>query len=686
MYRSAAILSLFILAACSDDAPQTTPDMGTQTDQDQSDAQPDLAPQAGTLVRFSTDGDAFSLPFPSDLRQKEDGSMGFTDFEKLSANRVGGLWTAAADDLKTGWGLASAFYFWFDAPIDTSTLPALTDSQNLESSSVLLINVDRESPEFKRVMPIECKFIETEGTYHAANQLACISPFGVLRHANTRYAAVLTNRLLDTEGEPIGAESGFLEAAQTEPYTQTLEVLDEMGLGDQVRAVSVFTTHDPSARHRQLYKYYSSLPDPELDETKPVEVLREYDNYIVLQAYYDLPNIQQGPLPYDTQPAGNILWDDEGNPIVQFQESVRVLITVPKQAMPEAGFPTLFYMHGSGGKALELLDRGVRAGLNAPAQPDMGPAAVIAPYGVAGFAADFPLHDSRFPQNPDTTGLKLYNLLENPRAMVDNFNVSANEISMHGRLMKNLEIPIDGLPLDPTDFPDGVIRFNQDAFATMGHSMGSTIGTPAMTLSNEFAAYIASGAGGLYMEVALKTQDPVNLAPLLKNILRLRRDEELDRFDFVLNTLQHVFDYADATVHAPHVQARTHEGVRPKHVYQPVGLQDRYFSPGSRASLTTAFEIPLVGEVLEPEAFDFMKWVGQEEAEPLPAVGQVMVNGEAYTGAALQFEPAYEGGGHYVTFDLDAAKAIYGCFLRTLGQGVPEVRAPEDATLENCNP
>jgi hypothetical protein len=63
-----------------------------------------------------------------------------------------------------------------------------------------------------------------------------------------------------------------------------------------------------------------------------------------------------------------------------------------------------------------------------------------------------------------------------------------------------------------------------------------------------------------------------------------------------------------------------------------------------------------------------------------------MVNGEAYTGAALQFEPAYEGGGHYVTFDLDAAKAIYGCFLRTLGQGVPEVRAPEDATLENCNP
>src|SRR5690606_2944301 len=115
---------------------------------------------------------------------------------------------------------------------------------------------------------------------------------------------------------------------------------------------------------------------------------------------------------------------------------------------------------------------------------------VIAPYGIAGFAADFALHDSRYPSNPDTTGLMLYNLLGNPRAMVDNFIIAANEVSLHARLMKHLEIPVADLaPLDAADFPGGVVKFNGAAFTSMGHSMCSSIGTPAMTLSSEYQSY-----------------------------------------------------------------------------------------------------------------------------------------------------------------------------------------------------
>jgi len=692
---------LFLLAltlACNDDDPTPTPDMaqpdvGTDSDPD-SDVEDMTPPVPGAQVFFDPGEGPFSLPFPSDLRLKEDGTYGFRDFAALGSNRIGTLWLDAADDLKTGWGLVSAVYFWFDAPIDPTTLPTEVSSIGLDPlPSVLLIDVDPDSPTFKERLPIECKFTADEGTYHPANQLACLSPFGVLRRANTRYAAVLTSNLKDADGHSVRATEGFqylLRGNPTTPeaaaYIETQGVLSELGISDEVVAFTVFTTHDPTARHRELYEFYKALPDPVLDSTKPIELMREYDDYIVLKAYYDVPNIQQGPLPYETQPAGNILFDEDGNPDIQYQESIGVLITVPKMPMPEAGFPVLFYMHGSGGKALELLDRGRRDGLEGSAEPDKGPASVIAPYGIAGFAADFALHDTRFPQSPDTTGLKLYNLLGNPRAMVDNFNIAANEVSLHARLMKNLEIPIDELPLNPDHFPDNMVKFDGSAFTSMGHSMGSTIGTPAMTLSNEYAAYIASGAGGLYMEVALETKDPVDLAPLLRQFLRMNRNEDFDRFDIVLNTLQHVFDYADATVHAPHVQAHTHPGVLPKHIYQPVGLQDRYFSPASRASLTTAFEIPLVGDVLEPIAFDYMRWVGRETAMSLPAIAQVEVDGSLYTGAAKQFMPPYEGGGHYITFDLDDAKAIYACFLKTLAlRGVPEVRSADQASLENCD-
>lgn len=694
MFRLVPFLLFSFAVACSDDAPPVeTPDMSDMPDVTTPDMETDTPDMAvdGVSAIFAPDQEGFfRVPFPSDLRVKEDGSHGFAEFETLKANRVGGLWIDAAEDLKTGWGLVSGVFFWFDGPINAQNLPNGTSVSLDPLPLVALIDVDAASPQFKKVFPLECKYTLEPGTYHPGNMLACLSPYGVLRRANTRYAAVVLSAE-DVDGNPIArpeALSKLLtgDSPNSAAYTESLAVLEDMGIdAEQITTMTVFTTHDPTARHRQIYDFYKDLPEPVLDDTKPVEVMRTYDTHIVVSAHYKVPNIQQGPLPFDVPPAGKIIFGQDGQPVIQYEESIRILLTIPRIPMAADGFPVLFYMHGSGGAAMELLDRGSRTGLGQDEEVDKGPGTVIAPYGIAGFAADFALHDSRYPMNPDTTGLLLYNLLGNPRAMVDNFIVAANEVSLHARLMKNLELPVANLaPLDPTHFPDGVVKFNGNAFTSMGHSMGSTIGTPAMTLSNEYQSYIASGAGGLYMEVALETQDPVVLKPLLKSLLRMKATESLDRFDLVLNTLQHVFDYADATVHSPHVQARPHPGVEPKHIYQPVGLQDRYFSAASRASLTTGFEIPIGGEVLEPVAFDYMRWVGQDTPITLPVSLNRTINQKQVTGVAVQFQPAYEGGGHYITFDLDDAKAIYGCYLKTLVTGAPEIRSAANASVANC--
>lgn len=694
MRRTLWILCLILLISCSDDDPVDTaqPDAGhtdtaVEDDADSSDTGDDVR---GATLRFSPESDDFfDLPMPSDARLKEDGTYGFADWPDLNSNRLGELWLEGADDLKTGWGLTSAIYAWFSDPIDPSTLPASYTSSLEDDSPVMLVNVDPDSADRGARLPIECKYTEAEGTYHAANQVACASPYGVLRDRSTRYALVFTTDFKDATGSEIapsdelvtlmsGEDVGSTAAA---PYAETAEFLDSAGI--DVASMVLFTTTDPTERFLRVTEYYQGLEDPVLDESKPASVIADYDSYVVVEAFYDLPLLQEGAPPYPRPPEGRLVFDESGDLVRQGTESLKVLITLPKMEMPEGGFPTLFYLHGSGGTATQLMNRGARAVPSDVPAPGSGPAAAIAPYGIAGFAADFAMHDSRMPQNPDLTGLQLYNLLENPRAMIDNFAVASNEVAMHARLLANVTFdPSLHEDLDPGDAADGLIRFNSDRFAAMGQSMGSMIGTPTMTIESPLDAFINAGSGGTLIEIAISSRDPIDLKPALERAFRLRDDEELDRYDIVLNGVQHLFDFMDPYVHARHMIAEPHPGVTPRHLFHPSGLEDRYFSPASRAGLSTAFEAPLVEPVLEPVAFELMKWVGYTDPVTPPVSGNLS-DGQV-TGFVRQYEPAYPEGGHYVIFDKPEARAQYACFIKSLGNGPPTLYTVENSSVENC--
>ncbi len=687
-----AALVLVVLLGCNGEEVDHKEDVGGADAVDDVD---DIwqAPQ-GTAMRFRPDSqEFFDLPFPDDLRRGDGAEEVFMGWPGATSQPLLELWFSAADELLDGWGLSSGIFAYFTDSLDPSTLPADADaSVDFEGAypSVFLVDVDGDSSERGEVYPITCQYREQEGSYHDARQVGCISPFGVIRRPNTTYALVITDALLDEEGESVVPDEAMarllaglaVEGVDGQPYEDALAVVDELGVDSEaVTGMVLFTTHDPSERLRRINAWYRELPTPSIDAELGLTVVESYDDFVVVEGYYDVPVIQEGERPYDHPPSGRILFDDQGDPEMVDDQSIRFFLTIPRAQAGERGYPTLFYLHGSGGVADELLHRGARPDTDTPAPEGSGPGGVVAPYGIAGFAADFNLHGMRHSPR-DTTGLKLYNLVENPRAAIDNFIIAANEVGLHARLMEGLEFDVDDVEGLAELMPEGVevIHFDSDAFAAMGQSMGSTIGLPALTVDDRIDAGIFSGSGGVLIEVALESVRPVNVGAMLRLVLGYRSDEELDPYDPILSAVQHPWDLVDPVAHGRFLVDEPHPGQEPTHSLQHSGLDDGYFSPISRAAFSTALGGQLVEPLLEEEALDQMRWRDLDQVLELPVQG----NSAGTTNVVTQYEPSVMDG-HNVAFQRDDAKAQYACFVKSLTwTDTPILRSVEASSLENC--
>ncbi|RAL22866.1 hypothetical protein DL240_08210 [Lujinxingia litoralis] len=687
----AAALALAVSVGCSGDAADVPGDDVGGDALDGGDSQIE-----GRQMRFDVDSSAyFDLPFPSDVRSREGFEGVFTAWPEATRRNILKEWFEAADSRLEGWGLIGGMFAHFDGPLDASTLVGGYEaSMEMEGGwpSVFLVDVDASSPEKGRVLPIECEYRPEAGTYHEAHMVGCISPYGVVRRATTRYALIFTDELKDDAGEAIvrsadlvrllaGEDVGAVAAA---PYVEALEVVEGLGVApDAVRGMAVFTTHDPSVRLRKINDWFNAQPEPQVNEDPGFELVEVFDDYVLLKATYDVPTVQQGSRPYSSAPAGALALDESGELMQVDTQTIRFFVTVPRQAMPEGGFPVLMYMHGSGGRADELYMRGPKPDLETDAPAGSGPAGVVAPYGVAGFAADFNLHGTRY-SPPDTTGLMLYNLIGNPGAAVDNFNVAASEVTLHARLLGQMAIDPAVAPeyLDAGASEDGLIRFNSERISAMGQSMGSTIGLPALTVDRTIAAGIFSGSGGVLIEVALKSVKPVNVGQALRVAIGLRSDEELNRFDPILSAVQNVWDLVDPVAHGRHLIEEPHAGVPAKQALQHSGLDDSYFSPGSRAAFSAAVGAEVVAPLLEEDALEWMRWVGRDQVLELPVVG----NRDGVTAVVTQYEPQVLDG-HNVAYQRADAQAQYGCFVARARAGeATELSSVEASSVEACAP
>jgi len=524
-----------------------------------------------TQVYIDDESDDFwALPMPSDGRLQDDGSYNVEDWPGSDwYNDFSERWLSLVDKrVRDGWGLSSGVFIKLTGAIDESTLPADARASLSGDASVFLINIDETSEVWGERIPIDVS-IPPVDNYTPENLLAAIPVFGFLREPNSKYALVVTDAVKDADGTPLGRSESFhkkfeksedCSCAMSQNYTLLKKTLKQTKFDvDKIVGVAGFSTFDPNTTLLKIAAWAETIALPE--QAEPWVAAETYESYQVLTSRFNMPVIQEGSRPYSSPGNGGIIWGEDGNPVIKEYQGVRVALTVPKSTQPTSGFPLTMFLHGSGGHWYQTIDRGPQDEIPydeaEDAVPGTGPAEWLARRGVATMGIDFSLHGDRY-SPPDTTGLKLYNLIDNPDATIDNFQVAIMELLLWSRLLVSWEI--DGSVAEQTAIgqSEGTIRFDSNRLSAMGQSMGSTLSVPWATVEPRVKAFVLSGAGGMLAEVAVSATEPFPLNDTLVLMARLGEGKSVHRAHPFIHALQNGWDHVDPIVKAPYVLRKRH--------------------------------------------------------------------------------------------------------------------------------
>ena len=636
--------------------------------------------ERATQARWDPAGGFWDLPMPSDLRMDNDNTW---DLERWPGDwnaALVAMWLEAGEEsLRGKWGLSSGVFIVTTGRLKAESLPATAAASITDGSSVFLLDIDTNSNERGKRFPLEVSFDAQGDLYAPPNILAALPAPGFVRRPNTRYALVVTDSVVDTEGNSLGRSKAFHNAFEDiegddqarKDFKALREVLAESNVDlDRVVAATVFTTTDHEWMLKKLGNWAENQPIPPLSQTWTLSEQQHRDaSYVMLTARVSMPRIQLGNPPFADASEGRIAWGADGNPIIQRQQDMRVVLALPKSAQPPAGYPLTIYAHGSGGEWMQVINRGPQEERDdAPgATPGTGPAEWLARRGIASIGFDFPLHGDRN-NPPDTTGLMLYNLTGNPGGTIANFNVSAMELTLLSRLMLATQLPADRI-VGADLGTQTTARFDPERLTGMGQSMGSTIGISWAAIDPRLKAIVLSGSGGSMAEIATEAVEPFDVQGVLQAFLQPGRP--IERNHPLLHAMQNVWDMVDPVTKANRLIAEPFAGIPAKHVLMPAGVIDGYFSPRAEAALAVNLKAPLVGPEVEPFLPASLRLAGQQ-AITYPV--QSNINGK--TGAVIQYA-SENTKGHYVLFNQDGARFQYTCFLASVGTpGGAKISAP----------
>lgn len=599
------------------------------------------------LPGTAPDDGFFALPYPNNLRISEEGLVDLDELVRPNAFMADYFDTIAS--LQTGFGLTSASFMRFDAPIDPSSLPSEPIRSQIPDASVYLVNLEQSSPNYGRKVPVEIAFHPDGGEIIGDNWLACLPFPGIVLEEDSDYALVATNRILAEDGSPVSAAPAFADimasststnsqiAAAQSLYEPLTRWLDEPG-GDErsdVVNASVFTTQSPTrlmGKFREVI--YESYPEPKARE---IEWRTERRGYAVYTGRYDSPNFQAGEYPYKAlEHGGGFVLDADGDPIVQSTYDLRFSMTIPTgKPMPEDGWPIILYAHGTTGDYLSYESNGT--------------AARMAEQGIAVISIDQVMHGDRLDGGDVQT---LFFNFQNPLSSRANVIQAALENYQLLRLVKNFEHV-------ERHVGGRTIRFDGSKIMFMGHSQGSVTGVPFSAYEPEVIGTIFSGAGGLLLLTLITKTEPFDIRELVRLIIR---DAEITRFHPALSFLQAFYEPADGIVYGRLLVHEPPEGMSPKNVFQPIGLADNYTTVPTMHALATAMGLDQVSPVLDPIE-------GLELLEKRVLNAPVTNNAETVTAVAAQYEPMGGADGHFVSFDIPAAMIqsaeFFGSLVRT---------------------
>lgn len=668
MRHRLAICLLALLTTCSDQQP--------------SQAVP------GVQVAFDLDGTwqgperFFSFPYPSDLRLTDLGRIDLAGFPNPHDGDLIRELVALAGQ-RRGFPVVPVAAFSFDGKLgqrqQSDLIPARSDAP------VLLVDIDEGSPERGRLYPVMAQTLRSD-VYLPDHVLAVAARPGIVLLPETKHAVVVLRSLQDEAGDPLGiplalnqlihgqVPGGKLGRSASELYAPLWPVLEQLGVDpEQVAAATVFTTGD-------VVEDTVELVNKAVEKYGPVSITAlaldsddgDHPEFCELIGSVRFPQFQRGDPPFDSE--GLFELDGDGVPLKQRQEDARVVITLPKQPMPEGGYPLLVYFHGTNGWPDQLVDR---------QEKGQGPARVLAPLGIAGAAASLPLNPQRLPGAARYVYINLNNLPAFPYINQQ----AAIESLLFFDALDRLEIPPSvlgdcqgpSLPSDKAGFSFAAAA--ADKIAVMGQSLGASYINRIGAISKRVGAVITSGAGGFWSYYMFRTDRvPGDLIGPLVGIYG-----DVDFTHPVLHLLQTGWEPAEPLAFIPRMSRRPLDGHPVRQIYQPVGKNDSYFSAEIFDAMALAFGHQQAGEQIWSSMQQALALDGLDGIVPYPVKDNLSSDskGEPYTGVVVQFDRGPGKDGHNVTFAMDGPKHQYRCFLDSFfktGQAVVVAPAELDAT------
>ena len=677
----ALVLLVSLAAACGDD---------------DSAAPLDPSPVAGTAAVFDLDanrGDAgpfYALPYPGDLRTDPEGLTSHVGFPSPNGNRVLRPVLLQANQ-RRGAPVTPFAYFRFDGPIaERRASDVIAPSVD---APVLLIGIEPGSRDYERLLPTIASTPPVDA-YVPPNLLAVAAPPGWVLAANSTYAFVVLRSLGDAAGMPLGVSAPFAQlragltpegsrgAAAAAIYGPLWSALRDAGVDvADVAAATVFSTVDAVTELAELSERLRDLHPLSISNLRvdPADGA-DHSRFCEVQGETRVPMFQRGTPPYDRE--GLFAYDDDGLPIVQDEQIVPLVITLPRTPMPAGGYPLTLYFHGTSGHFDQVVDRGPVAEVGGPQAKGRGPAHVLAEHGIATFGAALPLNVDRY-GGPAGLSNRSYLNISNLGAYGDTFR----QMTIEQRLLLDAlaEIEVDpqivaacGLPAPPAG-TDGY-RLATDEVYLMGQSLGGQIVNMVGAVEPRVVGVAPTGSGGYWSLTVRADEFAPGLPADAAIALLLQVPTVRGHLHPGLQLVQSVFEPAEPVVYAARLARDPLTGHEPRAVYQAIAIDDPGFPNVIYNAMALASGTVQAGTVLDAGLQQVLALDGREGVLAYDVTGNARsVDGRSYTGVVAQYASDELTDGHHIFAQLDAVKFQYGCFLRSLvdgGAGVVAAPAP----------
>jgi hypothetical protein len=617
----------------------------------------------------------FDHPWPSDFRLESDGSVRVGAFPNPHLVDLFSVYATQTKGLIVGFSPVAAGYVSFTAPIDPSRLPADELASTQPSSALQLVDVDPKSPTFGARRPIQWSFRAPIGDYYTTTNVLSWAPMlGDPLREGGRYALVVTTDVLGLDGSHAAPSAELAaviagEGALGAAWKPAIDALAMAGISrDRIAQLAVFSTNDPVGELDRVAAAARALPPPTVTDVVLQSSAADgsYDRYF--GHYAGSPNYQAGVAPYSTD-GGGFVFDASGKPLVQNVFTLRYLLIVPSPKvcpMPPGGYPLVLYAHGTGGNYADFDADGTGAALAGQCVASMGIDEI--------FHGERPGAPS--PTDPDAESkieLDFFNFGNAVAARTNPRQAAIDELARAAMAAAG------GLDVPASVAKSGsAIHFDASRIGFFGHSQGGLNGPMLMAVDDQTKGGVLSGAGStIAYSLLMKTQPEPSVAGLVAAILAIDSsvDEALTPLHPAMSMVQTVIDPADAVHYYPHIAHAPRAGHTRKSVLMtegvnPDGSGDHFAPPRTIESSAIAGWFPLVA----PPIIDVPELTKVRGLAPLP----LPIVGDA-PGVAVglaQFQPPPGVEGHFVAFQVPAARALAARFCRSmLGDAAPTIGA-----------